>query len=47
MGASLTCDNDAMPILLRPCSLIALRAALYLPPLQAARAASAHSALVE
>ena len=33
MGASLTCGSDANPALLRPCSLIALRAALYLPPL--------------
>ena len=30
MGASLTCGSDAMPVLLRPCSLMALRAALHL-----------------
>ena len=35
-----------IPVLLRPCSLIALRANLYHPPLQAIRAASAHSAQV-
>ena len=46
MGASLTCGSDTIPVLLRPCSLIALRAALYLPPPQARRAASAHPALV-
>ena len=46
MGASLTCGSDATPVLLRPCSLIALRAALYLPPLHATRAASPLSALV-
>ena len=32
MGASLTCGSDARPVLLRPCSLTALRAALYLSP---------------
>ena len=46
MGASLTCGIDATPVLLRPCSLIAPRAALYLPPLQSIRAASALSAVV-
>ena len=55
-GPSLTCGSDAIPVLLRPCSLIALRTALYLlPPLppspssslpQAPRAASQSSALV-
>ena len=39
MGVSRTCGSDAMPVLLRPCSLIAPRAALYLPPLHATRAA--------
>ena len=34
MGASLTCGSDAIPDLLRPCSLMAPRAALYLPPKQ-------------
>ena len=33
MGDSLTCGSDAVPVLLHPCSLIALRAATYvLPP---------------
>ena len=32
MGASLTCGSDTIPVLLRPCSLMALRAALYLQP---------------
>ena len=31
-GQFLTCGSDARPVLMRPCSLIALRAALYLPP---------------
>ena len=38
-GASLTWRSDAIPVLLRPSSLVALRASLYLPALQAARAA--------
>ena len=45
MGDSLTCGTEAIPVLVRPCSLIALRADLYLPPLQAICAASVHSAL--
>ena len=44
VGDSLTCGSDAIPVLLRPFSLIALRAILYLPAHQAIRAASAHSA---
>ena len=39
MGASLTCGSDAMPVLLRPCSLIASCAALYLPFPHVTRAA--------
>ena len=42
-GDILTWGNEAMPVLLRPCSLIALRACLSLH--QAIRAASAHSEL--
>ena len=44
MGARLTCRSDATPVLLRPCSLMALEASLHLPPLQFARAAWARSA---
>ena len=46
IGDSLTWGNEAMPVLLRPCSLIALRASLSRPPPQAIRTASAHSTLV-
>ena len=42
--ASLTCGSEAVPVLLRPCSLTALRAALHLPPPQAACVARACSA---
>ena len=35
IGARLTCGSDAIPVLLRPCSVIPLRANLYRPPLQA------------
>ena len=43
MDASLTCGSDTIPVLLWPCSLMAPAAALHLPPLHAALAASAHS----
>ena len=43
MGDSLTCGSEAIPVLVRPCSLIALRASLYRPPPQAVRATSALS----
>ena len=43
---SLTRGSGAMPVLLRPCSIIALPPALYLPPPQAPRAALVRSALV-
>ena len=33
MGASWTCGSDAIPVLLRPCSLTALDAVFFLPPL--------------
>ena len=46
MGANLTCGSDAIPVMLRPCYLIAVRAALYLPPPQAIHAAAANSAPV-
>ena len=46
MGDNLTCGGEALPVLVRPSSLIALCASFYLPPLQAIRAASEHSALV-
>ena len=42
----LTWGSEAIPVLFRPCSLIALRPGLYRPPPQAIRAVSAHSALV-
>ena len=47
MGDSLTWNSEAIPVLLRPCSLIALRASLYRPPPQAVCAASTHSAPVD
>ena len=37
MGASLTCGSDEIPFLLRPCSIKAPPAALYLPSLHATR----------
>ena len=37
MVANLTWESDAIPVLLRPCSLTALRADLHLPPPQASR----------
>ena len=43
-GARVTCGSGAIQVLLRLCSLTALRAVLYLPPLQAARVAQARSA---
>ena len=46
MGASLTWRSDASPVLLRPCSVIALLASFYLPPPQAQRAARVRSAAV-
>ena len=46
IGDSTTWCREAIPVLLRPCSLIPLRASLYRPPPQAIRAASAHSTLV-
>ena len=45
-GTSSTRGSDAMPVLFLPCSLIALRAALYLPPPQAILAALTLSAAV-
>ena len=39
VGVSLTCGSEAIIVLLRPCFLTAQRAALSLPPSQAARAA--------
>ena len=46
VGNSLTCVSEAIPVMVRPCTLIAGRASLYRPPPQAIWAASAHSALV-
>ena len=40
MGALLTCGSEAIPVLVRPCSLMELRAALCLPPPQAASSRS-------
>ena len=37
IGDSLTCGSESIPVLFQPCSLLALRAALYLPPPQAIR----------